>query len=64
MEKKYNAKIDNLKNDIEKLKQNVDTIMEKLVDKNKEIQEHTSPVKKRIRFEGSHEIRQSKWAVL
>lgn len=39
MEKKYNAKIDNLKNDIEKLKQNVDTLMEKLVDKNKEIQE-------------------------
>lgn len=39
MEKKYNAKIDNLKNDIEKLKQNVDTLTEKLVDKNKEIQE-------------------------
>lgn len=39
MEKKYNAKIDNLKNDIEKLKQNVDTLTEKLVDKNKEIHE-------------------------
>lgn len=39
MEKKYNAKIDNLKNDIENLKQNVDTLTEKLVDKNKEIQE-------------------------
>lgn len=35
MEKKYNAKIDNLKNDIEKLKQNIDTLMEKLVEKTK-----------------------------
>lgn len=39
LEKKYNAKIDNMKNDIEKLKQNVGTLTEKLVDKNKEIHE-------------------------
>lgn len=39
LEKQYNAKIDNMKNDIEKLEQNVETLTEKLVDSNKEVRE-------------------------
>lgn len=39
LEKQYNAKIDNMNNDIEKLEQNVETLTEKLVDSNKEVRE-------------------------
>lgn len=37
LEKQYNVKIDNMKNDIEKLEQNVEIFIEKLVDLNKEV---------------------------